>query len=309
MTGLSCPHFAGSWLTTGGSAVGSAQPRTAVHALIAKATVSMPAPATVTTAPTPQKKPCMYSMARAYSLSGVLVKLLLLALLLASPLPALAAVAFDASGSSTETGQDNSISATITTAGANRILFAGVHTAPNSDTVSSITHNGVAMTTNPLGRICTNVYCVHVFYLVAPATGLQTVTATLSGSTSNKSMTLISFTGAHQVSPLGTCVSFSGTANPMTATITVPTNGMGVSIWTNNEENGTFTPGAGQTEPFADFPDTDLNLQSMVSYTSTTGSVAMTFTNSTGNYGAGVACPINEAAAATAASGFEPIEM
>lgn len=213
------------------------------------------------------------------------------------------AVAFDTSASATESGQDTSISVSISTSGANRLIDCAVHFTAAANTITGITHNGVALTQSAVGKITTNDYSVDVFRLVAPATGSQTVTATVSASGSNKILTCVAFTGADQTTPHGTGASYSGTGDPMTATITIPAGGMGVLFCTNNEEGGTFTPGGSQTEPFADLQDTDGNIRAMASYTSSTGSVAMTFSNGTGNYGACIALPINPAAAATRRAG------
>lgn len=221
--------------------------------------------------------------------------------------PAWGAVAFDASSSATEAGQDNAVQVTHTATGSNRLVVCAVHWQPATDTVSSVTYNGVGMTQSAVGVITTNSYRVDLYSLVAPATGAQTVLATMSGTNSNKAITCMSFTGAHQVTPLGTGASFSGTSDPMTASITVPANGMGVMFCTNNENGGTFTPGGSQTEPFADFSDTDGNFQAMASYTSTSGGVSMTFTNGTGNYGACIAYPISEAAAASSRRPISPM--
>lgn len=208
---------------------------------------------------------------------------------------ALAAVAIDATGSATETGQDNAITANINTTGTNRMVFAATHWAPTTDSVSGCTHAGSAMTESAAGPICNNVYCVNVFYRVAQTTGSQAVVCTMSGSNSNKSLTLVSFTDVDQSSPLGTPATYASTDDPMTVTPTIPANGAAVMFCTNNENGGTFA--ASDTEAVAHFPDTDGNFEALSQYRTTAGSTAMTFSNPTGNYSACIALPINVAVA------------
>jgi hypothetical protein len=210
-------------------------------------------------------------------------------------------VALNTSASATETGADNAVSATIAAAGSNRLLVCGVHISGTGITVSGVTHGGVALTRSTVGLIAGpgggSFTRLDVWYLIAPATGSQTVTATLS-SGANKALTCIAFTGANQVTPFGTGGSYSDTNNPSTVTITVPANGMGVAFNTNNDQAtaGSFTVDASSTKRF-DFADTDGNIAAIASTKTAAGAAAMTISNPLPDYSVMVALPINPAPA------------
>lgn len=225
------------------------------------------------------------------------VLVLLLCLLTADP--AWGAVAYVTSVTATETGQDGAVSLSIDVgAGSNRFLICGVHFANGSNTISGVTHNGVALTQSTAGQLNIGIYFLDVWYLIAPASGSQTVTATMSGTGSNKILTCMAFTGVHQTTPLGSEDVFAATADPSTATITVPAGGMGVAFNTNNEDAGAgaFTVDGASTKRF-DLADTDANIAAIGSTKSTAETAAMTVSNATGNYSVLMAFPILAAGA------------
>lgn len=215
--------------------------------------------------------------------------------------PSWAAVSYVTSATATETGQDTSISLTIDAgAGSNRLLVCAMHFTAVANTITGITHNSVALTQSAVGKISLSDYSVDVWYLKAPASGSQTVTATVSGTGSNKILTCMAFAGVDQTTPFGTGASFAATTDPATATVTVPANGMGVAFNTNNDQAnaGSYTVDANSTKRF-ELADTDGNIAAIGSTTATAGSNAQTVSNPLTEYSVLIALPINAAAVVT----------
>lgn len=231
----------------------------------------------------------------------MIVRAIALFLSLLAAAPAQAAVAYVTQVTATETGQDGSISLSIDVgSGANRLLACGAHfNAGDTNSITGITHNGVPLTQSLVGKITTSTYSIDVWYLVAPASGSQTVQATINTTGSNKTLGCIALTGVDQSSPLGTGASFSASTNPMTATITVPANGVGLAFATNGDEAtcGSFTADGSSTERY-DLCDTDANFAAMASTKETAETAAMTFSNVAEDFGAMIALPVNPAGAA-----------
>ena len=136
------------------------------------------------------------------------------------------AVTYDAVGpSSTGQGQlsTTTISWSHTCSGSNRLLTVGVGVGfGTSDNTLAVTYNGVAMTS--AGRVMSNGQndgFVELFYLVAPATGANTVQVTCSAS---KDLTggSTSFNGVDQTTPISnTTTNYGSSAAP---TITIASN-------------------------------------------------------------------------------------
>lgn len=240
-----------------------------------------------------------------------MIQLLFIVLHLLLALPAWSAVTFVTSATTTEAAQDNSITLNIDVGtGSNRWLACGVHFVGLA-TVSTVTHNGVALARSAVGLAVRSEVSIDVWHLAAPASGSLAVVATMTGTGSNKALSCLAFDGVHQTVPLGTGAKFENITDPMTANITVASGGMGIAFASNGGELEAFTPGTGQTEPFADFSDTDLNIRAMASYSSTAGANTMQFSSGFTNNGALIALPVEPAAAppATGISAFQPIEM
>lgn len=91
--------------------------------------------------------------------------------------------------------------------------------------------------------------------LIAPATGSKTLYGELSGTTDEFCVGAVSFTGAHQVTPLGTAVTNSATggASPVTATASAIGSAVGELVidacfcTTQGGTGDTVAVGAGQT--------------------------------------------------------------
>jgi len=150
-------------------------------------------------------------------------------------------VKFDTSASST-TPSSGSFSLTVA-ANNNRLLVVSVATNNTSVGASSITYNGVALTqaVSQLSNSCGT----QIYYLVAPATGSNTLSYTLSGST-NTLITAMSFYNVNQVSPLNTTRKIGVASGSYTGAIAVPENGLFVDTISCDAQS-VISPNAGQT--------------------------------------------------------------
>jgi len=211
------------------------------------------------------------------------------------------AVAYVTANTGIETGTDADVSLTIDVgAGADRLLLCAVAINGNTITVSGITHNSVGLTQSALGPVCSNYFCVDVWYLVNPSSGSQTVTATLSDVGVNKIISCMAFSGVNQSAPLDTGGSYASYDDPATATVTIPANGMGVAFGIANDQTtaGSFTVDANSTKRY-DLADTDGNFAAVGSTTVTAGTNAQTISNPNIDYFAMIVFPINQAVAAS----------
>ena len=117
-----------------------------------------------------------------------------------------AAIALDSTASSITTGFNAgpvTKTWTHTTTGSNRflVLFADIwQDVGGTGTITSATYNGTALTkaTNTRGGGMAS----EIWYLVAPTTGSNTVSVTVTGATDAIKLATASFTGATQTSPL-----------------------------------------------------------------------------------------------------------
>lgn len=158
------------------------------------------------------------------------------------------AVAFDAA-SSGQTTNATSITVAHTCSGSDRVLFVGVgwSTGPEAmASVTGVTYNGVALT--QIWEIIDSPtdHANAGWYLIAPATGTNNIVVTFASAMDEICAGGISFTGAHQTSPLGTFQ----TANGTTGNATVNVSSAADEIVVDNcyvGQNG-ITVGAGQTQ-------------------------------------------------------------
>lgn len=134
------------------------------------------------------------------------------------------AVAFDAVGpgsTGTGTAGTTGITWSHTCSGSNRLLVVGVaFSAADAGVTTGVTYNSVSMTS--LGKVHTNNQTdgfVELFYLIAPATGTNTVsyTASASGDLGGGS---VSFTGADQTTPVANTATNFGIGTSVTLSVT-----------------------------------------------------------------------------------------
>lgn len=154
------------------------------------------------------------------------------------------ALAFDAVTSGQANG-GGPFTFSHTTSGSNRVLVVGfVIYAGGSFTVTGITYNGVAMTAIPSSAI-TGTYAVGLYGLIAPASGANTVSISVSGNV-EIGFGAMSFTGADQTTPFGTANTATGTST--TPSVTVSSASGEIVVDTGQIfHSGTLSVGGGQT--------------------------------------------------------------
>jgi len=134
------------------------------------------------------------------------------------------AIAFDASGGTTSLLQPPTLSWNHTCSGLNRYLFVSMGTtSATAGTISGVTHNGVAMTNLWDKAAPSPSLRSSGWGLINPATGSQTIVATISGVADGFTGVSNSYTGVHQSVPTGTAVTDSlqtGTAASVTVSAT-----------------------------------------------------------------------------------------
>lgn len=184
------------------------------------------------------------------------------------------AVAVDAASVSNTTDAQQAKSWSHTCSGSDRLLIVTVMWNDSNGTdadLTSVTYNSVAMTAvGATTRANTSVSgvdrCIRSYYLVAPATGSNTVAVTMNQSGLSFGAAAVSYTGVNQIIPLGTQVVnsttssvttlactvssatgnmvHSGIANRNTGTVTTPTTQQwNFIISTNNRYGGAATAG------------------------------------------------------------------
>jgi len=143
-----------------------------------------------------------------------------------SPPPLIAvhnSVAFDTSTGAQEVSGDGVLSLSHTSAGSDRAVFAGVgwNTGGGASGSTSATYGGSGMTELwDFGLAASANDQSAGYYLAGQATGAQTVTSDLETTEPLRHILfVISMTGVHQTTPVGTAVTADGTASPATVTV------------------------------------------------------------------------------------------
>jgi len=172
--------------------------------------------------------------------------LLVLIWLLASSLQAFAAIAFDAA-SSTSPGTVNGASLTHTASGSNRLAilcltFGGV----SGDTATAHTYGGVNM---PLiGGSAASGGGAYLYQLVAPATGSATVSLSFNQFVTDVRFGVVTLTGVHQTTPLGTLASaLNDNAGPASVNVSTAVDDWVIDCMKGGNSSVSITVGAGQT--------------------------------------------------------------
>lgn len=109
--------------------------------------------------------------------------------------------------------------------GDNRILLVGVETGGatfgSNDVITSVTYNGVSLT-----RINTvaNSNRMYLYYLIAPATGANTLVVTASSSGGLMRSSPVSYSGVDQTSPIDANGTGTGSTTTMDISLTSTTD-------------------------------------------------------------------------------------
>ena len=198
----------------------------------------------------------------------------------------------------------SSVTVSHTVSGSNRLLLVGVSlgcwTGYTTRTVTSATWNGTALSlVGAVNHVTSPVRSrTEIWKLVAPATGTYDVVVNLSGSLDSTYyqavVSVMSFTGVDQTTPLGTYASTSGTAASQSLTISSATNELAYTVCSSQSYGLT---NSGNTEYWND---------SSMLYTKAAGgtkagasSVTMTWTKSSTSSWTMSGVSIKPAAAAT----------
>lgn len=185
----------------------------------------------------------------------------------------------------------------VCTCGTNGLLVVFLTSNNPAMGVSSITYAGAALTL--LGRDDKSAP-LAVYYKKAPATGTNSLAVTLT-DVYNVSVGAISFSNVDQTTPFGTHIWGSETAGNQTVTITVPANGMGVTAiaYSRSEcpSDASANSGNGHTQRYHINTPGGNYSSGVGATTTTTGSIALSYTICGDSYSNEVGIPLNVAAA------------
>lgn len=144
--------------------------------------------------------------------------------------------------------------------GTERLLLVGTkgRSGTATRTASAVTYNSVAMTEVPnsanINEYATGLYhAIKWWYLIAPATGSNTVAVTWSGSMTSSVVTAVTLTGAHQTAPIGNAavadLDLSSSTTPSVNVATTANNAYIVAgAMMRRGSGGSFTPQGGAAE-------------------------------------------------------------
>mgnify|MGYP003532056547 FL=1 len=151
--------------------------------------------------------------------------------------------AFDASSFFSGSGA-GPVTGAHTCSGSDRALCVNVHIYDSGDSPTGVTYNGVALSF--IGSASNGQYSVYQFYLIAPASGANTVSVTLSGPVFDVGVSVVSMTGVHQSTAIGTSASASGSDTTPTVDVSSAVSDL-VLDGLVMVHSGTLSVGAGQT--------------------------------------------------------------
>ncbi len=146
-----------------------------------------------------------------------------------------------------------SLTMTQTISGTNRLLMvAASYRSPakaqtdggSSGTGTKEQITGVKWGTTALTRVnrtITDEYTTELWYLVAPATGSNTITVSFVGNVQDQNLSGASFTGVNQTTPFANAAGSSLTGGSATPTITVPTTASQVLFGVTSMYTGSNT--------------------------------------------------------------------
>lgn len=156
------------------------------------------------------------------------------------------AISFDATANSSSAGTASlSYSHTCSTS-ANRILFVSAF-CTGGDQVTGITYNSVSMT--QVGKVNkpASTEWVYQYYLIAPATGTNTVTISFSGSPATARSVSTSYIGAKQSGVPDASTTNSNTASSSITTTVTTILDRCWTMLTAYTDGGSITAGSGST--------------------------------------------------------------
>lgn len=213
-----------------------------------------------------------------------LLALLILALIATS---AHSQVAFDAASSGTRTTTGATISASHTFGGSDRAAYVNVCYFSNpAQTASSLTvggsATGVTLVHEDSDGVAGDDRRRHVIYrVVAPASGAQTVLFTASGDMVHGAIEVVSLTGVHQTTPVGTAATAEGSSTAPSVAVTSASGELVLDASCGFFPAGTVTPDASQT-PRVENENWGGN-EGIASITSEAGAASVTMSHTLGS--------------------------
>lgn len=213
------------------------------------------------------------------------------------------ALAIDAISSAHGTG--SSLTFAHTCSGLNRLLVVWVSYFDSADAPTGATYNGVAMTAIPSSTAANGNYKIAGFYLIAPATGTNNIVVSFSGAMSDMGAGAVSFTDAHQTTPLGTAVTATGTNTTPSVTVTTSAGEIvvdGLVI----VHGGTLTVDGSQTQRWNSIASNGFQKYAGSTETAAGASTPMNWSNSSSQQWAIGAVPIKPV---SAGGGTMPAKM
>jgi len=136
-----------------------------------------------------------------------------------------------------------------TCTGSDLILLVGISCADAGDTVASVTYRGTALTKS-IEQVNTGANLISLWYLVAPATGSNTILVTVNNAFNNAHGMAVSLTGVDQSTPIDASGvgAQADAANIVSVGITTATdNAWVVDAVTKENATDGMVPGTGQT--------------------------------------------------------------
>ena len=159
------------------------------------------------------------------------------------------ALAVDAASSSSDDGTPSSLTWSHTCTGSDRGLVVGVTWVAASVTISSVTYNGVTMTSEgAVTSTLSSALHLEQFSLIAPDTGANNIVVTFSAAVAGVIGGGVSYTGANQTDLTGTQVSVNnGVSSPATVDVSSASDEIVQDVVLKNSTD-TITVGASQTQ-------------------------------------------------------------
>jgi hypothetical protein len=152
-------------------------------------------------------------------------------------------VAFDAKNTFFNASSASFSNSFTVTSSSNRVLFVAVqHVSNTGQTVTGVTYNGVSMT-SLITNVATDVWSYSIFYLLAPATGANTLTVNLSAAT-QLNLNVHSYYNAEQQAPEAS-VNASGINNAVFSANLIPLTNRALNFSVINPRNPTSVTGTG----------------------------------------------------------------
>lgn len=226
-------------------------------------------------------------------------RLLFAGLLWLIPSMGWAAIAFDSAttmssnNSTTVTGSHTPVSTT------NGVALACVTWQRGTlGTLNSVTYGGNAMTLIAGATDGGGQRRAELWRYVGYASGASTVTGTFDATKNDARMTVMTYTGVDQVTPIGTAATATGGASPITVNVTSAAGELVVDCAEGGASADPITVGAGQTQRSNHGDGT--NHTQVTSEEAGAASVTMSWTLTASDYWAQVAVPLKPASAAAA---------